>query len=140
MHESLGMITYSAFLEGLGLAHFSSDEITRLFSRPQQTEPPRKLWSNIVLPLCLLDQLRREMRAPIVIQSTFRAHVYNVSVGGAPGSQHLNNRAVDFSTGNLARAWETLNMWRDAGVFRGGLGLYSTFIHLDTRGENRTWR
>jgi len=28
---------------------------------------------------------------------------------------------------------------REEGLFRGGLGLYKTFIHLDTRGRNATW-
>ena len=37
------------------------------------------------------------MRAPIVIQSTFRSPGYNAAVGGAPGSQHLQNRAIDFA-------------------------------------------
>ena len=25
-------------------------------------------------------------------------------------------------------------------LFQGGIGLYKTFIHLDTRGYNNTWR
>ena len=28
---------------------------------------------------------------------------------------------------------------RSDGVFRGGIGTYNTFVHVDTRGENANW-
>ena len=34
---------------------------------------------------------------------------------------------------------EALKLWRDQGRFQGGIGLYPTFVHVDTRGTNADW-
>ena len=38
------------------------------------------------------------------------------------------------------KAYQMALQLRREGFFRGGIGLYSTFIHLDTRGYAATWR
>jgi hypothetical protein len=34
---------------------------------------------------------------------------------------------------------QTARTLRSRGVFRGGVGRYSTFTHIDTRGQNVDW-
>ena len=61
--------------------------------------------------------------------------------GASRNSQHLRNCAIDFKVKGMrpATAFDRLRMMRDAKVFNGGLGLYSTFVHIDNRGRSATW-
>jgi N-acetylmuramoyl-L-alanine amidase len=53
-------------------------------------------------------------------------------------------RALDIAFDGVSpqRVYDRLMEWRKAGRFTGGLGLYpsSGFVHIDTRGNNATWR
>ena len=49
-------------------------------------------------------------------------------------------QAADFSCADgRGPVWwaKRLKELRDAGLFEGGIGVYPTFVHVDTRGENR---
>lgn len=86
-----------------------------------------------------LDRLRDRFGAPLVIVSGYRTPEYNRAVGGAPNSFHLRGLAVDVATGGFdaARLAKLVDLARQEGF--GGVGLYSTFVHLD-RGPRRLWR
>ena len=104
--------------------------------------PPLHLWWNMVPTLKVLDQLRDEMALPIIITSAYRSDEYNAAIGGSPKSMHLEFRAVDFiiSGDGGPEEWaQKLKTWRDAGMFTGGIGVYNTMVHLDTRPYNATW-
>ena len=53
-------------------------------------------------------------------------------------------RALDISSPargvGPAKIFAELQKMRAEGLFKGGLGKYSTFVHVDTRGYNATWR
>lgn len=136
---------YRAFLAGLRLRHFSPEEVISYADQVRggvrNDLPDRQLWDNLVPTLWVVDQLRAYLGAPITLTSIYRAPDYNRQVGGATGSMHLQNRAIDFQVAGVSptEAFNRLKKMRDAGTFRGGLGKYSTFVHVDTRGNNATW-
>lgn len=71
---------------------------------------------------------------PLILTHGFRSSSRNVR-GGAANSHHLHGQALDITHRSLgARALHQ----RAAALGRGGLGRYSTFIHIDT-GETRRW-
>lgn len=112
--------------------------------------PPKKLWSNLVAPLQLIEQLQQEgYFANYKIVSVYRSQEANSCVHGAKASKHLNNFAVDFQTldryqkpyANHDQIDQKLcQFWHQKGKkYRMGLGLYSKQrFHLDTQGY-RTW-
>jgi len=136
---------YTIFLDGLKLRHFSASEIIsyadQVRNGVRNSLPPESLWPNLIPVLWVVDHLRACLGRPITLTSIFRDEDYNRAVGGASQSQHKLNRAIDFQVSGIkpAEAFERLRMFRDAGVFKGGLGLYATFVHVDTRGTNATW-
>lgn len=107
----------------------------------QNTLPPQPLWSNILPTLRIADKLAGEMKEKIVLRSIYRSPEYNATCpGAAKDSQHMHNRAIDLELQSppsvVAKVARRL---RDQGTFRGGIGVYSSFIHIDTRGKNADW-
>ena len=106
---------------------------------------PDELYKNIIPTASILDALRSEYGKPIFINSTYRSPEYNRAVGGKTKSLHLDFNAIDWSVKDkkdLKMLYNLLDKWdKEENKFnflpkkRGnmGLGLYSTFIHLDTR-------
>ena len=133
--------TFEDWFNDQGFENFKAHELIAYFKRTRNTYPPGEMWDNIVPALRVLDELRNVLEKPITITSSYRAPAYNSACGGAPNSQHLFFRAIDFQAKDTTphECYKILMGWRDAGMFRGGLGLYSTFVHIDTRGWNATW-
>ena len=52
-------------------------------------------------------------------------------------------RAIDFMVEGNSRPTDWARALRsmrdDEGLFKGGVGLYASFVHLDTRGTNADW-
>jgi len=87
----------------------------------------------------LLEQMRQELRFPIIVTSGYRCKSHNASIGGAPRSWHLLF-ATDVTTeendaGKLSMIYEKAIM-----LGFGGIGRYDTHIHLDLRPEQTRWR
>lgn len=142
---------FVAFMRSQGLQFFQPYEFIvkgSQHSNPNSaafglnTDPPRELWPNIVPTARVLDELRRRVGAPIAILSAYRSPAYNRAIGGAGASMHMQFKAIDFvvrshsSPLDWARA---LREMRSSGLFSGGIGTYSGFVHVDTRGENADW-
>lgn len=106
------------------------------------TAPPPALWPNIVKLAEVLMELRERLNHPIVLNSVYRSEDYNKSIGGASGSQHKKFCAADFrviGAGTPPEWAGALRRLRDANVFKGGIGIYKTFVHVDTRGWPANW-
>ena len=89
-----------------------------------------------------MEALRAHWGRPIVLLSSYRSPAYNRAIGdAAPKSYHMQFRALDIAVAGKTprQVFDQLSAWRDAGKFKGGLGLYNSFVHIDTRGSNATW-
>lgn len=87
-----------------------------------------------------LEPLRRAY-GPVIVHSGFRSAAYNATVGGAPASRHMPHVepgavAADVScrSGTPREWYATLDELRP-----GGLGLYRTHVHVDSRGGRARW-
>ena len=137
---------YQAFLAAHPLRHLTPREIIRPHFKQRGKVlcglPPRELWHNLLPTLRVADELRARLEVPLrIVVSAYRSPQYNAKCPGAsPYSQHLQNRALDliFDCGP-DKAFAMAEQLRAEGKFTGGLGLYNSFIHIDTRGRNATW-
>ena len=90
----------------------------------------------------LADALIAELGVPLkMINSAYRSPKYNAACPGAASkSYHTRNMALDLMfeccPKDAAKAAKKL---RSRGEFKGGIGVYSSFIHIDTRGKNADW-
>ena len=138
-------LLYHEFISGLYLRHFTPEEFVSYTNQIRKgiinTPPPASLFSNIIPTIWILDLLREKVQKPITLTSIYRSPNYNRAVGGVSNSQHLRHNAIDFKVKGLSpkRVRTILLNWRQAGLFKGGIGTYSTFTHLDTRGTSPTW-
>lgn len=144
------MRRFTEFMDNQGLKYFSAEEFLILgggnsdpnspaFAR--NTPPPVELWPNVAKIARVLDEFRERHGAPIQLKSVFRNPEYSSAIGGATKSQHLLGHAADFSsTKGSPEEWASiLRKMRDEGLFKGGIGVLSAFVHVDVRGVNADW-
>jgi uncharacterized protein YcbK (DUF882 family) len=95
-----------------------------------------------------LEPLRKKY-GTVTVNSGYRTASYNARIGGASQSYHIydqhdgNDQAADITCRKGGpRDWHrTLNWIRqNKRNGRGGLGLYSTFCHVDIRDYQADWR
>jgi len=95
-----------------------------------------------------LEPLRQKYGS-VKIHSGYRTKAYNARIGGASNSYHVytihdgNDQAADISCvrGTPAQWHSTLNWIRKNRMkSKGGLGLYSNFVHVDLRDYKSDWR
>lgn len=89
-----------------------------------------------------LQVLRDHFNARIVINSGFRSYQHNKAVGGASNSQHLYGKAADFVVDGQTpeEVYEAIEMLQAQGkMLQGGMRVYPTFLHYDTRGKRVRW-
>ena len=86
----------------------------------------------------VLQKIRDHFAKKVIIISGYRDDAYNKKVGGADYSQHKYGKAADFfingvSPATIAAYAETImpNM--------GGIGIYSSFVHVDVRADPARW-
>lgn len=86
--------------------------------------------------LSTLQDLRRLIGSPIVVNSAYRSIHWNSRVGGAANSYHLSGQAFDIRTAALDLS-QLAAQARRAGFT--GIGIYDNFVHVDI-GTTRQWR
>ena len=149
--DGFAMEEFSALIGTLNLQHFSPGELLVMggkHSTPghrcegKNQLPPKRHWPNILLTITVLDHLRATLGKSIVISNAYRNNPYNRCVGGASASQHKRFNAIDFVTRDLSPLDVALALMsiRNSGRFLGGIGVYNTFVHIDTRGVNREFK
>lgn len=137
---------YTNYLNSLKLRNISAQDVITAHAKERGSVwnmlPPRQWWSRMGYTLRVIDRVSSEMRTPVKeIVSAYRSPAYNSRCGGARRqSWHQANVAVDVkfdtSARNVSSATRSL---RDRGLFKGGVGSYSSFTHIDTRGQNVNW-
>lgn len=142
-----------AYIDGLGFRYFKGREFTPYWRRTcgntRNSAPPRNLWKNIAPTLAVLDRLRGEIGAPIIITSSYRDTDYNACVNGVSNSQHKKFTAIDFVARRGTPSYWAAKLrgyrgqqftWKGGSFkFRGGIGTYASFVHVDTRGWDADW-
>lgn len=137
---------YAAFLSSLRLQRLTPKQVIEAHAKRHGTVwnslPPSSLWRQMGPTLKVVDRVALELGQPVgEIVSAYRSPAYNATCRGASrGSWHQANVAVDVkfpvrpsTVANTARSL------RSRGIFRGGIGRYGTFTHIDTRGQNVDW-
>lgn len=137
---------YTAFLERLKLRFLPASKILaphlKQHGSVRNSLPPSSLWSNLPPTLLVADKIAEKLGEPVLeVISAYRSPAYNATCpGGKTQSQHLRNGALDLVFRSAPR--EVAAVARDLrsqGVFRGGVGVYRDFTHVDTRGTNADW-
>lgn len=86
----------------------------------------------------LLEQIRAAAGGAVTINSAYRSPAHNAAVGGVSSSQHLYGRAADI----VVEGASPLLVGQMAEHYldrRGGIGVYQTFTHVDTRTIRSRW-
>ena len=108
--------------------------------------PPPHLWLAIIPTVLVADIVRHEFGHGLRVTSAYRPPGHNAAVGGAKNSQHKLFTALDLVPlgSTAAELFDVARTVREDGplAWNGGLGGYSSFIHIDTRreGGSPTWR
>ncbi len=144
--KGLDVLRYANYIKGLRLKHLTPYKVLyphfKTRGRTKNSLPPRYMWRNIAKTLRVIDSMSSYMRAPVKpLVSVYRSPRYNRAVRGRPRSQHLQNRAIDVQFEGVSAYTVSVvaRRLRRAGHFKGGVGRYSTFTHVDTRGHNADW-
>ncbi len=137
---------YAHYINSLKLRNISAQQIISAHAKKRgtcwNTLPPKQWWKRMGYTLRVVDRVAGTMNVPVEsIISAYRSPEYNSRCAGAKRrSWHQANVAVDVkfdtSAWNVTQAARSL---RDRGLFKGGVGSYSSFTHIDTRGQNVNW-
>ena len=95
--------------------------------------------------IVVLEDVRRHFGKSVTISSSTRCTKHNSNVGGKPvtasstGSKHLSGQAADINVKDVdpSKVYDYLNSCNYSDII--GLGSYSTFTHVDTRGSRARW-
>ncbi|HMO07712.1 MAG TPA: D-Ala-D-Ala carboxypeptidase family metallohydrolase, partial [Paracoccaceae bacterium] len=119
--------------------HFSQvarDDWPSVYFTPQEVACRRTgrvlLTGEVRTALRMLDDLRRAMGHPLILNSGYRSPEHNAAVGGARNSLHLRGLAFDVRMANVDPHRFEAEARR---VGFTGIGIYarSGFIHVDAR-------
>lgn len=137
------MQDFQKMLDAEGVKHFTAKELFYRGASDEtlkvNTDPPADLWKNMLPTARVANEARIRMGSPLTVKSAYRSPEYNRRIGGARASQHMRYCALDLGTESPAKLYRILLEMRRDGLFKGGLGLYPTFVHVDTRGVNVNW-
>jgi hypothetical protein len=137
---------YANYIEGLHLRNITVQQVVEAHAKRRGSVwnelPPKSDWRNIRHTLEVVDRVSRELDVPVTeIVSVYRTPAYNRRCPGAKRhSWHMRNFAVDVKMGTRpSRVAAMARKLRGRGEFRGGVGRYWNFTHIDTRGNNVDW-
>jgi uncharacterized protein YcbK (DUF882 family) len=133
---------FDAYLKGHGITRFTAAELCpvgRVAGGVTLQAPPCELWDRIIPTLRIMQEAREHYGRPMTVTSGYRSLAYNRAIGSTDGSLHVQFRACDVSMQGITP--RQLRDWFDLHAESGklGLGLYNTFVHIDTRGTRARW-
>ena len=144
--QGKNLATYATFINSLKLKNITAQEVISAHAKQRgrvwNSLPPQQWWKRMGNTLRVVDRISSEMNIPVKeIVSAYRCPIYNSRCPGArSGSYHQANVAIDVKFDTSARnVTKTARSLRDRGLFKGGVGGYYSFTHIDTRGENVNW-
>ena len=87
-------------------------------------------------------QVLRDAVGRLDLTNAYRCKEHNADVGGAVNSQHVKGKAADIKSSTI-EPWDmatTVDDLMKTEKFKlGGIGIYNTFTHVDTRGSRARW-
>lgn len=119
-------------------ANFSLSE----FKCKDGTDVPTELMPNVKKLANELQKLRDLLDEPIYINSGYRTPSYNKKIGGARNSFHVQAKAADIVVKSMSskELHSKIEYFISQGVLNfKGIGLYSTFVHVDVRDKKARW-
>lgn len=137
---------YLRYLSSLNLQRVSARQVLESHAKQRgavwNTLPPRQTWKRMGYVLKVIDRLALEMNvSEVEVISAYRSPAYNARCAGAKtGSWHQANVAADVKFPvRASKVTATARELRDLGLFKGGVGGYWNFTHIDARGQNVNW-
>jgi len=137
---------YAKYLKSLKMKNISAHQFLAAHAKQRgsvwNSLPPRQWWGRMGYTLRVVDRISSEMHVPVKeIISGYRCPQYNARCAGArKQSWHQANIAIDVKFDTSARnVTHAARALRDRGLFKGGVGSYYSFTHIDTRGQNVNW-
>ena len=107
------------------------------------SDTPDELMSNLEELVENLQIIRDHINVPMHIISGYRSPKYNRRIGGARKSQHMKAKAADIVVKSMKPVELRkiiINLIKEGKIKKGGVGLYRSFVHYDTRGWNSRWK
>ena len=86
----------------------------------------------------VLQKIRDHFGKPVTITSAFRNSAYNKKIGGVSNSQHTKGTAADIKVSEILPS-DVAKYAEHLLQGKGGIGLYSSFVHIDTRQKRSRW-
>jgi hypothetical protein len=137
---------YTRYLASLKLQRVEPQQVIAAHAKQKGVVwnrlPPKQWWTRMGYTVRVVDRIAVYLNMPVEeIVSAYRSPVYNAQCEGAKvGSWHQANVAVDVKFPARASAITAASRnLRDRGLFKGGVGGYGSFTHIDTRGVNVNW-
>ncbi len=120
--------------------HFSRQE----FDCQDGSSYPDEWITSRLKPLCeALELIREQLGKPLIISSGYRTVKHNRRIGGVRNSQHVQGQAADIQCSNVtsSKICKIIrSLIAEGKIPKGGVGLYSSFVHYDIRGRNAFWK
>ena len=86
----------------------------------------------------ILQKIRTHFGKAVTITSAYRTPTHNKKVGGTLYSCHLYGKAADIKVKGVSP--KTVAAYAETLLKnKGGIGIYSTFTHIDTRATKSRW-
>lgn len=86
----------------------------------------------------ILQKIRTHFGKTVTITSAYRTPTKNKAVGGTTYSQHLYGKAADIKVKGVSP--KTVAAYTNKLMpSSGGIGIYSTFTHIDVRSTKSRW-
>jgi uncharacterized protein YcbK (DUF882 family) len=107
------------------------------------TDVPDDLMDSVRELVKNLQVIRDHIDRPIHVISGYRTPKYNRKIGGAKKSQHMKAKAADLRVKGMTPKElreVIINLIKEGKIKTGGVGLYTSFVHYDTRGWNARWK
>lgn len=140
------VLRYARFVQSLNLRNITPRMVLaphfKTRGRTQNSLPPKAYWKKMAPTLKVIDKMVTRIGAPLKeITSAYRSPRYNRAVGGKSKSYHMQNMATDIQFRGISpyHVAYVAKQLRTQGYYKGGIGRYSSFVHVDTRGMNVDW-
>ena len=86
----------------------------------------------------ILQKVRNHFGKAVIINSAYRTEAHNKKVGGSVNSQHKYGMAADIRINGVSP--KTIATYINTLMPNsGGIGVYSSFVHIDVRAKKSRW-